>query len=76
MALLSRRVDLKRRLVFFEQFGQMFSVTMPSGVDSELLSSTSDLWKDYWMLPAYMAVAIAVIFFVGFWDKSKDDSEE
>ncbi|MBT7971246.1 MAG: MFS transporter [Verrucomicrobia bacterium] len=66
----------EEKIGFFEQFGQMFSVSMPSEVDSELLSSASDLWKDYWMLPAYMAVAIAVIFFLGFWDKSKDDSEE
>ena len=66
----------EEKIGFFEQFGQMFSVSMPSEVDSELLSSASDLWKDYWMLPAYMAVAITVIFFLGFWDKSKDDSEE
>ncbi len=66
----------EEKIGFFEQFGQMFSVSIPEGVDSELLSSTSDLWKNYWMFPAYMAAAIAVIFFVGFWDKSKDDNEE
>jgi hypothetical protein len=28
------------------------------------------------MLPAYMAAAIAVIFFLGFWDKSKESDDE
>ncbi|MDB4319682.1 MFS transporter, partial [bacterium] len=61
---------------FFEQFGQMFSVSMPESVDGEVLSEASNLWGDYWMLPAYMAAVIAVIFFLGFWDKSKEGEDE
>ncbi|MDB4626673.1 hypothetical protein OAE11_00350, partial [Akkermansiaceae bacterium] len=59
-----------------EQFGQMFSVSMPESVDGEVLSEASNLWGDYWMLPAYMAAVIAVIFFLGFWDKSKEGEDE
>jgi nucleoside transporter len=61
----------EEKIGFFEQFGQMFSVSIPESVDGEVLSSASELWKEYWMLPAYMAAAIAVVFFVGFRDKSK-----
>lgn len=60
---------------FFQQFAQMFSVSIPESVDAELLSSTSKLWGEYWMLPAYMAAAIAVFFFIAFRDKSKGDPE-
>lgn len=59
-------------LSFFQQLGKMFSVNMPSGVDSTLLETTSNLWKSYWMLPAGMAAVIAVIFFLAFHDRSAD----
>ncbi|MGC6457388.1 MAG: MFS transporter [Akkermansiaceae bacterium] len=61
----------EEKIGFFEQFGQMFSVSMPDSVDESVLSSASGLWKEYWMLPVYMAAVIAVIFFLGFRDKSK-----
>ncbi len=64
------------KIGFFEQFGQMFSVSIPESVDGEVISSASSLWRDYWMLPAYMAAAIAVIFFLGFWDRTKESEDE
>jgi nucleoside transporter len=54
---------------FLEQVGQMFSIKMPEGVNLELLSSTMEQWKDFWILPALIAGGIAVLFFVTFWDK-------
>ncbi len=65
---------------FLEQFGQMFSIKMPEGVNPELLSSTMEQWKDFWILPALIAGGIAVLFFVAFWDKIRvvdadDDSD-
>jgi len=54
---------------FLEQFGQMFSIKMPEGVNPELLSSTMEQWKEFWILPALIAGGIAVLFFVAFWDK-------
>jgi len=59
-------------LSFMQQLGKMFSVNMPKGVDAELLTSTSALWKTYWTLPAIMAAVIAVFFFAAFWDRSAD----
>ena len=63
----------------FAQLGQMFSKSMPEGVDSKLLSSTMDQWQSFWMLPAIIAGVIAVIFFVAFWDKiqvTEEDGDE
>ncbi len=55
---------------FLEQLGQMFSVSKPD-VAPELLSETTAQWKEFWTLPALMAVGILVLFFLTFWDKSK-----
>ena len=64
-------------LSFWEKLGNMFSVDMPSTVQESTLSTASALWKTYWIYPAIMAGIVAVLFFVGFWDKSADgDSEE
>ena len=57
---------------FFEQFGQMFSVDMPTGLSAELIGTTMTEWKDYWMFPALMALAVAGVFMLCFWDKSTD----
>ena len=54
---------------FFEKFGQMFSVSIPEGVNEKLLDQTSELWKAYWMFPALMAAATGVVFMLAFWDK-------
>jgi nucleoside transporter len=53
---------------FGEKLAQMFSVRLPE-VDPELLNTTMAQWKSYWMLPAGMAAVIAVVFFLGFWDR-------
>ena len=65
-------------LSFIDKLKQMFSVDIPSAVDPNLISDTMLQWKTFWMLPAIMAAVIAVVFFLGFWDKSADtvDSEE
>ena len=59
-------------LSFVDKLKQMFSVDIPAAVDSNLVSETMLQWKTFWMLPAIMAGVIAVVFFLGFWDKSAD----
>lgn len=56
-------------LGFFEAFGKMFSRALPEGLDASLLSETMAQWKEFWLLPAYMAAAIMVVFFLTFWDR-------
>jgi len=65
----------EQTLTFAQQLGKMFSVNMPEGVDGELLTKTSELWKAYWLLPAGMAGAIAVLFFLAFRDKTVSEEE-
>lgn len=65
----------EQKLSFAQQFGKMFSVDMPAGVDGALLDKTAELWKAYWLLPAGMAAAIAIVFLLAFRDKSADDIE-
>jgi nucleoside transporter len=62
-------------LTFSEQLANMFAVKIPASIDTELLTKTSELWKAYWLLPAGMAAAIAVIFFIAFRDRSVDAKE-
>ncbi|MDF1850999.1 MAG: MFS transporter [Verrucomicrobiales bacterium] len=59
-----------------EKLAKLFSVDMPESVDSELLSSTMEQWKEFWIFPAIMAAVISVIFFVAFWDKTKVTEED
>jgi nucleoside transporter len=63
-------------LSFFEQLAKMFTVKMPEGIDPELLSGAMTQWKAFWTFPALMALVIAVIFFVSFWDKTKVAEDE
>ena len=56
-------------LGFFESFGKMFSRSLPEGLDATLLADTMAQWKEFWTLPAYMAAAIMVVFFLTFWDR-------
>lgn len=57
-------------LSFLQQLGQMFSVSMPDGVKkTTLLGDAMSQWKSYWLLPAGMAGAIAVLFLVAFRDR-------
>jgi nucleoside transporter len=57
------------QLTFGQKLAQMFSVQRPN-VDPALFTETMNQWKTFWMLPAGMAGAIAVLFFLGFWDKT------
>lgn len=61
---------------FLSQLFQMFSKGMPEGVDPKLLSDTMAQWQSFWMLPAIIAGAIAVIFFLAFWDKIQVTEED
>ena len=61
---------------YLAQMGKMFSVNMPEGVDPTLISTAMGQWKEFWTLPAIMAAAIAVLFFLTFWDKTRVTDEE
>jgi len=56
-------------LGFFERFGRMFSRDLPEGLDATLLQNTMEQWKEFWLVPAYMALAILVLFALAFWDR-------
>ena len=56
-------------LTYFQKFGQMFSMSLPEGLDQTLLAETMAQWKEYWILPAIMAGAVLVIFALFFHDK-------
>ena len=67
-----------QELSFGEQLSQMFAFGLPEGIDPSLLSNVMDDWKEFWMLPAMMAVGVAVIFAIFFIDRTKvdEDAEE
>ena len=54
---------------FAESLGRMFSVSLPEGIDPQLLSETMAQWKELWLVPAVMAGAILVAFVFLFHDK-------
>ncbi len=54
---------------FLESFTKMFSQSIPESVDPALVTETMSNWQSFWTLPAYMAAAIAIIFFLAFWDR-------
>lgn len=59
-------------VTFLEQFGKMFSQSLPESISgSSLLESTMAQWKDFWMFPAAMAFAVMIVFAITFWDKAK-----
>ncbi|MCO6047517.1 MFS transporter [Aeoliella sp. ICT_H6.2] len=58
---------------FFEQFTQMFTAELPTGIDPELLSETMNQWKSYWLVPAGMAAAILVLFALTFFDRKASE---
>lgn len=66
----------EQTLSFAQQLGKMFAVNIPEGVNPALISKASDLWKSYWMLPALMAVAVSILFFLAFWDRSRENAED
>jgi nucleoside transporter len=65
----------EQSLSFIQQFGKMFAVRIPDGVDPGLVSTAAGLWKSYWILPAGMAALIAVIFAIAFRDHSADGKD-
>ncbi|MEN8735925.1 MAG: MFS transporter [Akkermansiaceae bacterium] len=53
----------------------MFAVKMPEGLDETLVQKAMSEWQTYWIFPAGMAAAVAVLFFIFFRDSSvKEDS--
>jgi nucleoside transporter len=61
-------------LSFAQQLAKMFSVSLPEGLDPKLVETAANLWKSYWITPACMAGAVAVIFFLAFRDHSADQA--
>ena len=53
---------------FWESFGKMFLAEKPV-VSETITQSVMVNWKSFWMFPAMMAVVIAGIFLVTFFDK-------
>ena len=60
---------------FWERTKAMFSVDMPAGLDQGLVSKAMAEWQSYWLLPAGMALVIAVFFFFAFRDSAKEVDE-
>lgn len=60
-------------LSFFEQITNMFSVSMPEGIDPALLSETMNQWKTFWLVPAGMATVILVAFAATFFERPEID---
>lgn len=63
---------------FLDQMSRMFSVRMPESVGADLIQPAMRGWQEFWMFPAIMAGAIAVVFFLAFWDKTRvgDESDD
>ena len=61
-------------LTFGQKLAQMFSVKLPEVIDPTLLANTMAQWKAFWVLPAIMAGAIAVLFAVAFHDRKQGDA--
>ena len=69
---LTKAIDAARpesTLTFAQSLGRMVSVSLPEGIDPQLLASTMTQWKQFWLLPAGMAAAILVAFFLLFHEK-------
>ena len=57
---------------FWESFGKMFLAEKPV-VEGALVQDAMVNWKVFWTFPSILAIAVAVIFAVTFWDKTKSD---
>ncbi|MEO0413888.1 MAG: MFS transporter [Verrucomicrobiota bacterium] len=60
---------------FVDSLLGMFGKGYPEGVPADLVATAMADWKAYWIFPAGMAAVIAIIFFLGFWDKSADGDD-
>lgn len=58
-------------LGFFQTFTRMFSRSLPAGTDPQLLSSTMEQWKNFWLFPSIMAGMVLIVFALAFWDRMK-----
>jgi nucleoside transporter len=61
---------------FLESMAGMFGKGFPDGVSPELVTKAMTDWKHYWLFPAGMAAAIAVIFLLLFRDRIKPAGDE
>jgi nucleoside transporter len=61
---------------FIESFERMFSVNLPTSLDSLLLNDTMQQWKEFWLLPAMMAGGIFVIFALLFHERGSATESE
>lgn len=52
-----------------ESLGGMFGKGYPEGLDTSLIEPSMTQWKNYWVFPMILAIAILIIFAVSFWDK-------
>ncbi len=66
----------EQTLTFGQKLAQMFSIDLPDGVDTGLLTKAMEQWKAFWMFPAIMAAVIAVLFFATFWDKTQVGNDD
>lgn len=62
-------------LSFLQQFGRMFSMQLPEGLNPELVSTTMAQWKQFWLLPAGMAAVVLVVFALLFYDRMNTNSD-
>ncbi|WP_435892459.1 nucleoside permease [Oceaniferula spumae] len=60
---------------FIDSMLGMFGKGYPEGVDSDLVATAMEGWKNYWMFPAGMAAVIFVVFALFFWDKVDTDTD-
>jgi nucleoside transporter len=60
---------------FLESMAGMFGKGYPQGVNPELVTRAMTDWKNYWLFPAGMAAAIAVVFLLFFRDNVKPKGE-
>lgn len=60
---------------FWQSFGKMFT-TDKIQVPGTLLNDTMVQWKQFWILPCFMAAAILVIFALAFWEKKEENTEK
>ena len=62
---------------FWESFGKMFVAEKPDAPSALVEKAMAD-WKDFWMFPSMMALIVAGIFLVTFFDRgsTKKEAEE
>ena len=52
----------------------MFLAEKPQ-VEASVVQGAMEGWKTFWMFPCLMALVIAVVFAVSFWDTYKEETE-